>query len=214
MAEKKSMSLAEKLFNIKKEVGFLKPDKDGHNYKYASPNAVLGAFNPLFEKYNILFTFSIVDTKSDGFSKEVGTNMDGKVLMKYQFEILHTVMLLMRFEDVDSGEVRDVPWAGTGANATEQGFGSALTYGERYFLLKYFGIPVNEDDPNHLRTVQANKKVASLPEMTKKMHDSLIKGIEAKNYPLVEKHLLKYKDGTTHKVAVENALATAQKAKK
>tara|TARA_R110000822_G_scaffold296128_1_gene418487 strand:- start:1681 stop:2325 length:645 start_codon:yes stop_codon:yes gene_type:complete len=211
MSKEKSMSLAEKLFNIKKEVGFLKPDKDGHNYKYASPNAVLGAFNPLFEKYNILFTFSITDTKATGFAKQVGSDMDGKALMKHQYEILHHVILLMTFEDVETGEIRKVPWAGTGANATEQGFGSALTYGERYFLLKYFGIPVNEDDPNHLRTVQANKKDISLPEMTSKVHDSLLKGIDAKNFTLVEKYLLKYKDGTTHKVAVENALATAQK---
>lgn len=213
MVEKK-VSLAEKLFNIKKEVGFLKPDKDGHNYKYASPTAVLGAFNPLFEKYDILFTSSIVDVTSSGYPIERGTNMDGKVLMKYTFEILHTVKMLMKFEDVKTGEVREVLWAGTGANAIEQGFGSALTYGERYFLLKYFGIPVNEDDPNHIRTKEANKKVASLPEMTKKMHDSLLKGIEAKNFPLVEKHLMKYKDGTVHKLAVENALATAQKSAK
>jgi hypothetical protein len=211
MSEKKSMSLAEKLFNIKKEVGFLKPDKDGHNYKYASPSAVLGAFNPLFDKYNILFTSSVADVESKGFPIERGTNMDGKILMKYTFEILHTVKMLMRFEDIESGETREVLWAGTGANAIEQGFGSALTYGERYFLLKYFGIPVNEDDPNAIRTKEAGKKDISLPEMSKKVHDSLLKGIDAKNFTLVEKYLLKYKDGTTHKVAVENALATAQK---
>ena len=33
-----------------------------------------------------------------------------------------------------------------GMNGFEKGLGSALTYAERYFLLKYFHIATDEDD--------------------------------------------------------------------
>jgi hypothetical protein len=60
----------------------------------------------------------------------------------------------MRFTwvDVETGEKDENLFAANGQNDWDKGVGSALTYAERYFLLKYFHIPTDEDDiDNSLR---------------------------------------------------------------
>ena len=48
-----------------------------------------------------------------------------------------------------------VPWAMVGHQADgSQGFGSALTYAYRYFLLKFFGVATTNDDPDSWRSKQ------------------------------------------------------------
>jgi hypothetical protein len=48
--------------------------------------------------------------------------------------------------DCETGEKDENLWGAHGQNDFEKGFGSALTYGERYFLLKFFHIATDEDD--------------------------------------------------------------------
>jgi hypothetical protein len=54
----------------------------------------------------------------------------------------------MRFTwiDVETGDTDVCLWGANGQNDWEKGLGSALTYAERYFLLKYFHIATDEDD--------------------------------------------------------------------
>ena len=46
-----------------------------------------------------------------------------------------------------------------------QAYGTALTYAERYFLLKLLNIPTDEDDPD---AKQKNKNIAKLTKMISK----------------------------------------------
>ena len=48
--------------------------------------------------------------------------------------------------DVDSGESEECLFSANGQNGWDKGLGSALTYGERSFLLKFFHIATDEDD--------------------------------------------------------------------
>lgn len=54
----------------------------------------------------------------------------------------------MRFTWIDcaTGETDVNLFGANGQNDWEKGLGSALTYAERYFLLKYFHIATDEDD--------------------------------------------------------------------
>ena len=54
----------------------------------------------------------------------------------------------MRFTwiDCDTGERDENLFGANGQNDWEKGLGSALTYAERYFLLKFFHISTDEDD--------------------------------------------------------------------
>ena len=187
------MSLSKKLLDIKKAVRHIQPDKKGYGYDYASPSKVLGVFNPLFEQYGVLLTCEIDSVHIQNFDTQKGQRVKGEDTLKYGSDIVHNVSMTYVFTCVDSGDERRVKWAGVGSNGTEQGFGSALTYGERYFLLKFFGIPVDKDDPNQIRTSQ-QMKAASLKKMTKAEADKMKVAIKNGNNELVKVMLDKYED--------------------
>ena len=48
--------------------------------------------------------------------------------------------------DVENGEKDEIFFGANGQNDWDKGVGSALTYAERYFLLKFFHIATDEDD--------------------------------------------------------------------
>ena len=47
-----------------------------------------------------------------------------------------------------TGEKDENIFFSSGLNGDEKGVGSALTYAERYFFLKYFNVPTDDDDPD------------------------------------------------------------------
>ena len=181
------MKLAQKLLEIKKRVPFLKPNERGFNYDYANPSRVLGVFNPLFNEFGILFTSSVVGTKSKSMivTSILGDKRKANELRELsKTEILHTVQMTFSFEDVESGEVRTIPWCGTGNNGVEQGFGSALTYAQRYFLLNYFAIPVDKEDPNFIQKIKKEKgtdvEKKDLKTLTSAVSKQMIEALDSK----------------------------------
>ena len=189
------MSLSKKLLDIKKAVRHIQPDKKGYGYDYASPSKVLGVFNPLFEEHGVLLTCEIDSVSITNFDTQKGQRMKNEDTIKYGSDIVHNVSMTYVFTCVDTNEERRVKWAGVGSNGTEQGFGSALTYGERYFLLKFFGIPVDKDDPNQIRTTQ--KTASGLKQMTQKDADGLKKAIADKKVEVsfINEILSKFAEG-------------------
>jgi hypothetical protein len=61
-------------------------------------------------------------------------------------EILTTIEIRFTWVDCESGETLVSHFAANGQNDWDKGLGSALTYAERYYLLKFFHIPTDEDD--------------------------------------------------------------------
>ena len=53
---------------------------------------------------------------------------------------------LVNAEDPD--DAIEIPWYGQGADMGEKGIGKALTYAEKYLILKLLQIPTDEDDPD------------------------------------------------------------------
>jgi len=56
------------------------------------------------------------------------------------------VMMRFTWVDCETGEKDENLFGANGQNSWDKGVGSALTYAERYFLLKYFHIATDEDD--------------------------------------------------------------------
>ena len=65
---------------------------------------------------------------------------------KPKIEILSKVMMKFTWIDSATGEKDENSFGANGQNDWDKGVGSALTYAERYFLLKYFHINTDEDD--------------------------------------------------------------------
>ncbi|MNP04955.1 ERF superfamily protein [compost metagenome] len=67
----------------------------------------------------------------------------------------------------------ECPWYSQGVDiAGEKGVGKALTYGEKYFILKFFNIPTDKDDPD---TFQKKYEQKASKEMQGKIREAWVK---------------------------------------
>jgi len=100
------------------------------------------------------------------------TRMDYKVKNGDKTEVLSKLDMKFTWIDCETGEKDENFFGANGQNDFEKGFGSALTYAERYFILKQFNIPTDEDDPDAFQDKhmsEAEKKAKA--ELEKKAAD-------------------------------------------
>lgn len=146
-------NIYQKLLNIKKQCSYLKKDAEGFKFHYASAEHVYGALNPLLIEQGLFITKDVENV-------EVVTVANKPTYL---------VNLLFTITNVDKPtEQVKVKWFGSGENGADKGYGSALTYGLRYFLLSQFDIATGKDDPD---AKQAKKPV------TEKTNDEVLASI-------------------------------------
>lgn len=134
------MAIYTKLANIQSAIRGLGQDKRGNNYQYVSGSKVLSAIKPLMIEEGLLLKQEIVEIRNQRQDYLAGREQ------KPKSEILTTLIIKFTWVDVDTGEKDENLFAANGQNDWDKGVGSALTYAERYFLLKYFHIATDEDD--------------------------------------------------------------------
>lgn len=134
------MNLYEKLLEMQKNVDSV--IKDAKNlsdkYDFASDKNVLDRFRPMMDEFGLLLI-----PRVERAELHEGTTRSGTT--RYMTELWQAMV----WHDVESGEELSVPWYAQGVDlAGEKGVGKALTYGEKYFLLKFFHVPTKKDDPD------------------------------------------------------------------
>jgi len=155
------LNLYQKLLEIQKQVIGLGKDSKSFSYKYVSGSKVLEHIKPLMNKYGILLKQEVV-----AFYNE---RMDYATKNSEKSEILTKLDMKFTWIDVETGEKDENMFGANGQNDWEKGFGSALTYGERYFLLKYFHIATDEDDidnPDRKPDEKSKPLPKKAPELT------------------------------------------------
>jgi ERF superfamily len=143
------MSIYKKLHTIQTQVLGLGKDKDGSGYKYVTGSKVLDHIKPLMNKEGLLLKQEIlsIDNERQDYHVSLNQNQETKVWSgKPKSEILSKVMMRFTWIDIETGEKDENLFGANGQNDWDKGVGSALTYAERYFLLKYFHISTDEDD--------------------------------------------------------------------
>lgn len=139
----------------------LKKDKKSNSYEYVTGTKVLEHIKPLMNDMGLLLKQEVVSIHNErmDYRTGIGTNYE-----KPKSEILSKVMMRFTWIDTDSGEKDVNEFGANGQNDWEKGLGSALTYAERYFLLKYFHISTDEDDiDNPDRKVEDTKPNVTIP---------------------------------------------------
>lgn len=146
-----------KLLKIQKEVKGLSKDKKSHNYDYVTGNKLLSFIKPLMDENSLLLKQEILSIDNE--------RQDYKTKYGEKSEILTKVMMKFTWVDCETGETDENLFGANGQNDWEKGLGSALTYGERYFLLKYFHIATDEDDIDNpdRKTSEPVKKNTTAP---------------------------------------------------
>lgn len=137
------MNLYQKLHNIQKAVSGLAKDKRANSYQYVTGDKVLRQIKPLMNDLGLLLKQEVLSINNVRQDYIVGANTDKQ---RTKSEIHSTVMMKFTWVDIESGEKDENLFGANGQNDWDKGVGSALTYAERYFLLKFFHIPTDEDD--------------------------------------------------------------------
>jgi hypothetical protein len=155
-----STVIYKKLLEIKKKVPYLQKDKKGFNYTYVTPTQVCATLNPLLNECGLILITNIIDSKS--YEVSVPTKNDpNKREWKFDLDIIFT------WADVETGDRVDIAWKSSGCNGEDKGLGSALTYAERYFMLKQFNIPTDNDDPDNFQNKYATEEEKLAKEKNK-----------------------------------------------
>lgn len=133
------MNLYQKLHDIQKQVIGLAKDKNGNNYQYVTGTKVLEFIKPLMNKHCIILKQEVLSIENTRMDYATKSNPN-------KSEVLSKVMQKFTWVDCETGEKDENLFGANGQNDWDKGVGSALTYAERYFLLKYFHIATDEDD--------------------------------------------------------------------
>jgi hypothetical protein len=132
------LNLYQKLLHIQTKINGLGKDKTTYQYKYVTGDKVLGEIKPLMNQLGLILKQEVISIEN--------TRQDYSTAKGSKSEILSKVMMQFTWIDCATGEKDINSFGANGQNDWEKGLGSALTYAERYFLLKYFHIATDEDD--------------------------------------------------------------------
>lgn len=137
------MNLYQKIIEVRKIANGFTKDTKGYGYDYVSGNQILNKIKDKMNEVGLILQPSAQVGEHQLFCY---TNSKGqeKVDIQVWGNMSYT---WINAENPEEREV--VSWAYYGQqDDISKSFGSALTYSERYFLLKYFGLPTDEDDPD------------------------------------------------------------------
>lgn len=144
------MNIYQKLVEVRKSVPYLQKSADGPQFKYVSSSQVLANVKAKMDELNLLLIPRI--TKHE--VREYIKGDKGTVTYFTELEIEFTWINADAPEEKVSCE-----WYGQGIDiAGEKGVGKALTYAEKYFMLKFFNIPTDKDDPDSFQDKHTNEE--------------------------------------------------------
>ena len=138
MSEK--MNIYQKILEVKKVITQLglEKDKKGYNFSYVTGNQILGKITPRMNEVGLILVPEI-DKESISTTKEEKGRWIVQGTMTYTW---------INTDNPEEKLKTDWVFFGKHDQDIAQAFGSALTYAERYFLLKFFGIATDLDDPD------------------------------------------------------------------
>lgn len=137
MNEGKTLNLYQKIADVKANIDGFTKDTKGYNYSYVSGSQVLHKIREKMVEHNLLLIPSTSDEQH-----ELVQNSKGKS------EHVVTMKLNYTWINADNPEEKHEVtfWASGQQDDISKAHGTALTYAERYFLMKFFNLPTDEDD--------------------------------------------------------------------
>lgn len=138
-------NLLKKLHAIQCKVRAVAKDEDTktnynpNGFKYVSGDKIIGYIRPVMDELGVILKSEVLSVANQ---TQEYTTSKGNV----KREVFTSITMKMTWIDTETGESMECLWAGNGMNDWDKGFGSAVTYAIRYFLLKQFLVSTDEDD--------------------------------------------------------------------
>lgn len=136
MIEKKLASISAELSVVGKD---LSVGARSASYKAVSEGAILAAVKPLEERYKV---YSYPASREIVFQDVIKSVGDGG---KERLTFVERVRTVYRFVDLEDGSSIDVVSFGDGIDAGDKSVGKAMTYSDKYALMKAYKIETGDD---------------------------------------------------------------------
>ena len=156
------MSVYKKLHQVQAATRSLAADAQGQTgaakYNYVSGAKLLSVIRPVMDQVGLMLTQEVVGIENTPIEYQTSKGM--------KTEMFTSVHLRFTWIDTEDGSSLSNDFFANGMNAWDKGLGSALTYGERYYLMKTFHIATDEDDVDALvkpETIKENAAPAAQP---------------------------------------------------
>lgn len=140
------MSVYKKLQAVQKATRSLAPNAKGQtgnaSYGYVSGAKLLERIRPIMDKEGLILTQEVVEC--------INTPTTYTTSKGSKTEMFTTLRIRFTWIDTEDESKLVNEFYANGMNAWDKGLGSALTYAERYYLMKLFHIATDEDDVDAL----------------------------------------------------------------
>lgn len=141
------MNIYQKLIEVRKQVPYLQKESEGHQYKYTGSSQVLASVRKKLDELELLLVPKINSTNILTETVESKDKYGNPKKTTTYFTELSMTMTWINAQNPE--EIIECPWYAQGVDtAGEKGVGKALTYAEKYFMLKFFNIATDKDDPD------------------------------------------------------------------
>lgn len=132
------MNIYQKLIEVRKSCEYLKKDNSGPQFKFVSSSQTLGTLREAMDKHQLLLVPEVTTHETRDHTTKNGNH-----------EYFTICTMAFTWINAENPEEKIVcPWLGQGLDSGEKGVGKAMTYAEKYFLLKFFNIATDKDDPD------------------------------------------------------------------
>lgn len=146
------MNLFQKLIEIRKEIENFTKDTKGYNYSYVSGSQVLSKIQDKMNELGVLLYPVMEDIQDDLFDYQVWNKNRKQMEDRTDFVIKGDMSYVWQNAEQPE-ETLKIPFKLYGQqDDISKAYGSALTYSERYFLLKFFNAPTDDADPDARNT--------------------------------------------------------------
>ncbi|ASN69433.1 putative erf superfamily protein [uncultured Caudovirales phage] len=140
------LNLYQKIADVKANIDGFTKDKKSYNYSYVSGSQVLHRIREKMLEHNLLlFPYTANETceqiEVTRFNKKANKEVTTT-------EFLVKLKMIYTWINADNPQEKQIVdfWATGQQDDPAKAYGTALTYAERYFLMKFFNIPTDEDD--------------------------------------------------------------------
>jgi len=142
------MNLYQKLVEVRKECAYLKQANQGFKFNYVSSSQALMALRGKMDDLGLVLAVEVLSHKvSDHTTKNGGNEFFTELDISYTW-----------INADNPEETLPCRFYAQGLDSGEKGVGKALTYAEKYFLLKFFNIATDKYDPDRVANEQAKKE--------------------------------------------------------
>ena len=175
MSEK--LNLFQKIADVKANIDGFTKDTKGYNYKYVSGSQILHKIRNKMIENNLLL---VPKTSEENYQQVQVTRFNQKAKREVTTsEFVVEMKLTYVWINADNPEERlEVPFYSVGQqDDVSKAHGTGLTYAERYFLMKFFNIPTDEDDADAKQKRETYAPKAR-PEHIKDLKEKVAQAVE------------------------------------